>query len=182
MGTKMGFMVDSNRCIGCHSCSMACKSYNQLNPDIVWRTVYDIKEDVYGQPTRITMSLACNHCEEPACKKACPTNAYEKREDGIVIHHEERCIGCKMCVFACPYNVPQFDKEKKKVGKCHLCYERLDEGLSPACVSSCPTQAIYQIDLSSVGDEFEKSLPGFPDPKITKPSVRFIKPSIVKKL
>ncbi|AOM83615.1 4Fe-4S dicluster domain-containing protein [Salisediminibacterium beveridgei] len=179
---KMGFVVDSDRCIGCHSCSMACKNYNQLNPKISWRKVYDIQEDAYGEATRTTMSLACNHCDIPSCKEACPTNAYEKREDGIVIHHEDRCIGCEMCIYACPYNIPQFDQETKKVSKCHFCYERLEEGKQPACISSCPTQAIYYVDVDSFGLQTDRSLPGFPDYRITEPTTRFIKPFIVKKI
>ncbi|WML54438.1 4Fe-4S dicluster domain-containing protein [Neobacillus sp. PS3-12] len=181
MSKRMGFIVNSDKCIGCHSCEMACKNFNLLDPQIRWRKVYKIQEDAYGSPTRMSMSLACNHCEHPQCLKVCPVDAYTKREDGIVIHNDDICIGCKMCTKACPYQVPQYNVEKKIVQKCHMCYERQDQGLKPACVASCPVGAIDVVDLNELSDEgYEKELPGFPDPSITNPSVRFVKPSVVK--
>lgn len=183
MAKRMGFLVNSNKCIGCHSCEMACKNFNLLDPQIRWRKVYEIPEESFGTPTRMSMSLACNHCEKPECLRACPVKAYSKRDDGIVIHNEDRCIGCQMCVKACPYHVPQYNEEKKKVEKCHMCYERLDQGLKPACVGSCPTGAIDIIDLNEFDDENTvTALPGFPDPSITNPSVRFVTPNIVKRV
>lgn len=179
MKKRMGFVINSERCIGCNSCTMACKNFNRLDPDILWRKVYPIKEDVYGNSSRMHMSIACNHCENPQCQKVCPVNAYSKREDGIVIHNQDRCIGCKMCITACPYNVPQFNERKRKVEKCHMCYERLDQGLQPACVATCPVDAIEVVDLNSYDlSGTVADLPGFPDPKITNPSVRFIRPKV----
>jgi DMSO reductase iron-sulfur subunit len=180
MAKKLGFIVNSEKCIGCHSCEMACKNQNQLDPEIRWRKVYAIKEDSYGMPSRLYMSLSCNHCDSPQCLKACPVKAYTKREDGVVIHQHNRCIGCGMCIMACPYKVPQLNKHYKKVEKCHLCYSRLDNNEEPACVEECPAEAIDIIDLNNF-EQFGTAgeLPGFPDPNISKPSIRFIKPKIV---
>lgn len=74
---------------------MACKSFNQLEPDRFWRYVYPLDKDIYPHEERAFYSLACNHCEHPACVAACPVEAYTKREDGVVVHNPERCIGCK---------------------------------------------------------------------------------------
>jgi len=179
METRLGFIVDSNKCIGCNSCVMACKNFNKVDPDINWRKVHPLSEDAYTQSSRLSMSLACNHCANPQCLKACPVKAYTKREDGIVIQNHDRCIGCKMCIMACPYNVPQFNTQLKKVEKCHMCYERQDQGLKPGCVLTCPTGAIEVVDLNTYDlTGTVSSLPGFPNPKISNPSVRFIKPRI----
>lgn len=179
MGKRMGFIVNSEKCIGCHSCEMACKNYYQLDPDIRWRKVYPLRDDVYEKPSRMYMSLACNHCDSPQCLKVCPVNAYTKREDGIVIQRHERCIGCRMCVMACPYKVPQYNQRQKKAEKCHMCYQRQDNNEKPVCVKGCPLEAIEVVDLTNY-EEFGTAaeLPGFPDPQISKPSVRFIKPKI----
>jgi DMSO reductase iron-sulfur subunit len=179
MAKQIGFLVDTERCIGCHSCEMACKNEYQPEPKIRWRKVYPMKEDSFGIPERMFMSLACNHCEDPACLKACPVAAYTKREDGIVLHDRNRCIGCRMCMLACPYQVPQYSQEEKKVQKCHLCAERIDKGQEPACVSGCPMEAISVIDTGNFSNPGAvKTLPGFPDITVTKPATRFIRPSI----
>ncbi|MFZ5627020.1 MAG: 4Fe-4S dicluster domain-containing protein [Bacillota bacterium] len=179
MAKKLGFLVDSERCIGCHACEMACKNEYQLDPSIRWRKVYPLKEEGFPLPERNFMSLACNHCEHPECARVCPVKAYTKREDGIVIQNHDRCIGCKMCIMACPYGVPQFNERYKKVEKCHMCARRQDQGEKPACVAGCPMEALSVIDLNSFNRYGTvKSLPGFPDPSITKPATRFVKPTI----
>lgn len=179
MAKQLGFLVDSERCIGCHSCEMACKNYYQIHPALRWRKVYPLKEEEYTMPERNFMSLACNHCAKPECLRVCPVGAYTKREDGVVIQNPERCIGCRLCTMACPYQVPQFNPDVKKVEKCNMCFQLIDKGETPACVAGCPMEAISVIDLESF-DHFGtvKSQPGFPDPSITQPSVRFIQPSM----
>lgn len=179
MAKQLGFLVNSAMCIGCHSCEMACKNYNRLDPEIRWRKVYPVREDLFGAPARMFISLACNHCADPQCLKVCPVRAYSKREDGIVMHNRERCIGCRMCVMACPYSVPQYNKLRKKVEKCQLCFERLDNGQKPACVEGCPLEAIEVVDIDSFGRiDARSEYPGFPDPGISRPAVRFVKPRI----
>lgn len=179
MAKQLGFLVDTERCIGCHSCEMACKNEYQTEAKLRWRKVYPLKETAFGHPERNFMSLACNHCEEPACLKACPVIAYTKRPDGIVIHDADKCIGCRMCMLACPYSVPQYSEKQRKVQKCHMCAEKQDKGLKPACVTGCPMEALHVIDSSALDDPGSvKTLPGFPDISNTKPTTRFIKPII----
>lgn len=179
MAKKLGFLVNCDRCIGCHSCEMACKNEYQHEPYIRWRKVYPLQEDAFGGPAREFASMACNHCEDPACLKACPVRAYTKREDGVVIHDQQRCIGCRMCMLACPYKVPEFNERAKKVEKCHMCAARLDRGEKPACVAGCPMEAISVIDLNAdTGRQASRKLTGFPDVSITNPTTRFIKPTV----
>lgn len=87
--------------------------------------------------------MSCMHCGTPACKEVCPTNAISKRaEDGLVLVNPDLCIGCKMCLMACPFGIPQFGKNGK-MQKCNFCLERLEEGLLPACVNVCPARALH---------------------------------------
>lgn len=175
----MGFRVDIERCFGCHACEMACKNEYQLEPKIRWRKLYPINESSYSLPERNHMSLACNHCEKAECVRVCPVKAYSKREDGIVIHNQKRCIGCKMCMMACPYEVPQYNERLKKAEKCNMCAEKLDKGEQAACVAACPAEALSIIDLESDYQyDLVSELPGYPNPVITKPTTRFVKPRI----
>lgn len=176
MSKKMGFVVNIQRCIGCHACEMSCKNYYQLHPKVRRRAVYELDEQITESASRVYLSAACNHCDEPACKEACPVGAYSKRADGIVLHDENRCIGCQMCVIACPYHVPQYNPEKKKVDKCHMCYDLQDNNELPVCVANCPMEAIELVDLSTEQKGTVKEIEGFADPTITKPNIRFIKP------
>lgn len=179
MAKQLAFLVDTEKCIGCHSCEMACKNNYQLHPKVRWRKVYSLAESVFGAPERNFMSLACNHCEDPACLKACPVIAYTKREDGIVMHNQQRCIGCRVCQMACPYGVPQYNEEVKKVEKCSFCSQKIDKNQMPACVTGCPMEALSVIDSNQgVSGGAVRELPGYPDPNITKPTTRFIKPVI----
>lgn len=179
MSPKKAFLVNSDRCIGCHACELACKNEYQLEPAVRWRKVYPFNRQGYGIQARTFASLACNHCENPACLKACPVTAYTKRPDGIVLHDQKRCIGCKMCVMACPYKVPQYNAKLQKVEKCHMCAQRQDEGKPPACVQGCPMEALSVIDLDSdEGKFYPDDVPGFPDIHITRPTTRFVRPKV----
>lgn len=136
MAKQYGFLIDIKRCYGCKTCSMACKSENQTPPGVLWRRVRDYETDSPNSEGFISMS--CNHCDDPQCMKVCPADTYHKRADGIVVQDHEKCIGCRMCIMACPYNAPVFDPQEGKTSKCNMCAERLDEGLPPRCVASCP--------------------------------------------
>ena len=142
-GTQYRFTFDMNSCIGCHSCEVACAEQNDLPVEIALRRVGVVENaDPYPETRRFHISMACNHCLDPACLSGCPTNAYEKLSSGIVDHHADDCIGCGYCSWNCPYDVPVMHPTKKIVTKCDMCKSRLEAGGTSACVDACPTHAI----------------------------------------
>ncbi|MDO8836602.1 MAG: 4Fe-4S dicluster domain-containing protein [Vicinamibacterales bacterium] len=137
-----GFVLDLHRCVGCSACVIACRIENGRAYAAAWRRVLPLNlARRPGGPT-YSLSVACHHCDDPACLRGCPASAYEKRADGVVLHHDDRCIGCRYCEMSCPFGAPQFDADRGVVSKCHLCAPRLDAGLEPACVTACPTGAL----------------------------------------
>lgn len=174
---RLAFQINMERCVGCNACTISCKSFYNLDPSINRRFVRETDEMLTGTAKRCYISTACNHCDEPACAKACPTAAYTKLENGVVKHNQDRCIGCKMCATACPYGVPQFDPVKKKMDKCSMCIDRIEVGEEPICVASCPMEAIKIVDLNEVEESSVVSdVSGFVNSKITGSSTRFILP------
>jgi DMSO reductase iron-sulfur subunit len=174
MKKQLGFYVDAKRCIGCFTCAMACKNQYHQENGVVWRQVYALKTEIYPHHERAFYSLACNHCEHPTCLEVCPVNAYAKREDGIVVHDQEKCIGCGNCIRSCPYGAPRYNPALKKAEKCSLCWQRIDAGLAPACVQSCPTSALSLIDLSTFDEPNAVQYPpGYPRMEKLNPSTRF---------
>ncbi|MFV0423620.1 4Fe-4S dicluster domain-containing protein [Oleidesulfovibrio sp.] len=182
MKKQYAFLVDAERCIGCFTCAMACRNYYHQVKGVIWRHVYPLGEDIYPHRERAFFSLACNHCENPACLNVCPARAYTKREeDGVVIHHPERCIGCGNCIRSCPYGAPKYNPEERRAEKCSLCHERLDAGLKPACVQSCPVDALKLVDLAELDEPNAVQYPaGFPRHPDVNPSTRFILPRMPK--
>ena len=141
-------VVDHTRCIGCHACSTACKSENEV-PLSVHRTYVKYAETgVFPQVRRAFQVTRCNQCAEPPCVEACPTAAMHARADGIVDFDKSVCIGCKACMAACPYDAIFINPEDRSAEKCNLCAHRIDVGLEPACVVVCPTEAILVGDLN----------------------------------
>ncbi len=140
--SRAGFVLDLHRCVGCNACVLACRIENGRVRDAAWRRVLPLNlARRPGGPT-YSLSVACHHCDAPACLTGCPANAYEQRADGIVIHHEDRCIGCRYCEMTCPFGTPQYDAERGVMSKCHFCAPRVDAGREPACVAACPTGAL----------------------------------------
>lgn len=142
-----GFVIDNTRCIGCHACSTACKSENEvpLGVDRTW--VKYVEHGAYPDVTRTFQVTRCNHCENPPCVRICPVTAMYQRDDGIVEFDKDVCIGCKACMQACPYDAIHIDPDTHTAAKCHYCAHRIDVGLEPACAVVCPTEAIVAGDL-----------------------------------
>jgi formate dehydrogenase iron-sulfur subunit len=150
-----GMLIDLTRCVGCNACALACKASNHLpNDDVVPQA---LDSDAYtfidsrqvsgaeGQTEQRYIKRQCMHCLNPACVAACPAAAMYKSETGAVVYRPERCLGCRYCQMACPFEVPSFEWGNgltPVIGKCWLCYERPQEGHRPACIEACPTGAL----------------------------------------
>ncbi len=171
------FHFTADNCIGCHACEAACSEKNDLPPHLSFRSVGYVEGGTYPDYTRINISMACNHCDDPVCLKGCPTRAYTKHpEYGAVIQDPDICFGCGYCTWVCPYNAPQLDPVAGQVEKCNMCVDRLEVGLKPACVSACVGNALDFGVVENMPDRREATdtrIPGFPDPNITKANIRF---------
>lgn len=155
---RKGFLVDTSRCIGCRSCQVACKQWNKLDADKTvnkgtFENPRDLTPALYNRIKFVESSEGesvswqffnerCMHCGEAGCMKVCPSpGALYRTKDGIVAFNKEKCISCKYCVSACPFNIPRYDSDEK-VSKCHLCLSRVDGGMAPACAKACPTETL----------------------------------------
>lgn len=183
---QYGWTIDLTKCVGCHACSVACKAENNTSPQISpltvrngkaigvnYRQVLYREAGNYPSVTLQFVTMSCNHCYNPACMAACPVGAITKRSaDGIVLIDYDKCIGCKYCVWACPYGAPQFNETTKKVEKCTLCVHRIDAGLKPACVTTCSGRAL-NFENFTQANSGQNAPAGFSDPTYTSPAVRF---------
>ena len=213
---QLGWLIDLDKCTGCDTCSIACKSENNTRPlespmpfkngrgvlpdHVSYRWVVKKESGVYPTPTLTFVTSACNHCEHPACYKACPVSDHEpsdpvgktglfnpgnaifkRAEDGIVLINQGVCIGCKNCTQSCPYGAPQFnsDPEIERVEKCTFCIHRLYDddgertGFLPACVTTCVGNALHLVENFDSSESGMKAPDGFADPALTKPAVKF---------
>lgn len=181
-GEQYRFGFDMGACIGCHSCEVACAEQNGLPAGTVWRRVGEVEGGDHPTTRRYHLSMACNHCLDPACLTGCPTGAYEKLDNGVVAHHADDCIGCQYCTWACPYSVPAFQPDRRIVTKCDMCQPRLAEGLAPACVGACPTHAITveKVDVAAWrADHAAADGPRLPSSDLTLSTTRLTLPADV---
>lgn len=175
--TRYAMVIDLKKCIGCHSCTLACKLENSTRPSVFWNRVEDIEEGKYPSVRRLFLPRTCMHCQNPPCVDVCPTGASYKRDDGIVFVEYDKCIGCKACMVACPYQARYYNGEDSvyflehitpneqvgylnhKIGtaeKCNFCVRRLEEGLEPACIHSCQAKARYFGNLDDPNSQVTK--------------------------
>jgi Fe-S-cluster-containing dehydrogenase component len=141
-------VLDQDACIGCHACTTACKSENEVPLGVSRTYVKSVETGTFPQVRRAFQVTRCNQCADAPCVAACPTLAMYRRDDGIVDFDKRICIGCKACIAACPYDAIFINPEDDSAEKCNLCAHRLEIGLEPACVTVCPTQAIMVGDLN----------------------------------
>ena len=203
---RYGMVIDLKRCSGCKTCSVVCKVANNIPNDIIWNRVltegcerFDSAEGTYPNLSRTYLPLACQHCENPACERVCPTGATYKDDKGRVEIDYDKCIGCRMCLAACPYTgVRSFNweepayyadfalgdadaakHEKHTVEKCIFCTRRVARGEQPACVADCIGRARHFGDLDDPNSEVSKLLASREYTQLhaefgTKPSVYYL--------
>lgn len=144
---RYGFVIDHRKCIGCHACTVACKSENEV-PLGTFRTwVKYIEQGEYPDTRRFFSVMRCNQCDDAPCITICPVTALFRRDNGIVDFNGDRCIGCKSCMQACPYDALYINPNTNTAEKCNYCAHRVEAQLEPACVIVCPVQAIISGDL-----------------------------------
>ena len=154
--TRWGMTIDLRRCVGCQTCTIACKQEHGLPAGTAWRFVADCEVGEYPDVRRLFLPMQCMHCAEPPCVPVCPTGASRQREDGIVWIHYDACVGCGYCVVACPYGARYLipagaSSPMGSAGvadKCTWCYQRISAGREPACVEICPVGARVFGDLA----------------------------------
>ena len=185
-GKKYGWVVDTRRCFGCHGCEVACKAENDVPlGKFIRQTIYHDMERKSGQVARIMVPMACQHCEDAPCIKACPCGAMHKGAGGSVLVNYDACSGHAACADACPYGAIYIDPVANQAIKCHNCTHRVDVGMEPACVSTCPSEALYFGDLNDpeskvsqirarIEEDAEATLDVLRPEKQTTPRMEFI--------
>lgn len=204
---RYAMVIDLKLCTGCHTCSVACKVENNLPNGIWWNRILTVGGESMDTPSGEYPNLRmqylpinCQHCENPACVKACPVGAtYKRAEDGVVIQNYDKCIGCRYCMIACPYaGVRSFNWKKPEyaidvamgdaavtphqynsVEKCTFCSHRLLQNLPPACIPACPNRARYFGDIDDPASDVSRALQGknhvrILEEKGTKPSIFYL--------
>lgn len=157
-GKKFGWFVDTRRCFGCHGCEVACKAENEVPlGNYIRQTFYkDVGE--FPKVARMFLPMACQHCEDAPCIKACPSDAISKGVGGSVLVDYDLCSGEGKCVDACPYGAIYLDPVSNQAIKCHNCHHRVEQDMDPACASTCPSDAIYFGDLNDPESKVSKAL------------------------
>jgi Fe-S-cluster-containing dehydrogenase component/formate-dependent nitrite reductase membrane component NrfD len=174
-----GFVIDNRKCIGCHACTVACKSEHQVPIGVDRTWVKYVEKGTFPHNRRLFTVMRCNHCDWAPCVTICPVTALYRRADGVVDFNNERCIGCKSCLQACPYDALYIDPDTNTAAKCNFCTHRLEIGLQPSCVVVCPEQAIIAGDMSDPDSEISQLLDRHPvqvrkPEKGTKPKLYYI--------
>ena len=190
MAKQLAFYFDASACADCKACQIACMDRADRGVDVKWRRVYQYEGGGWlPHPTQpgvmmpsnvftYSLSISCMHCENPICMEVCPAAAITKRDDGIVLIDEDKCIGCRYCEWACPYSAPQFNEDTGTMTKCTMCVDFIDEGQDPACVTACPSRALEIGELEELrakyGDLAEVA--PLPEAALTEPAL-VIQPS-----
>jgi Fe-S-cluster-containing dehydrogenase component/formate-dependent nitrite reductase membrane component NrfD len=174
-----GFLIDNRKCIGCHACTVACKSEHDVPIGVDRTWVKYIEKGEFPNTRRMFTVMRCNHCEFAPCVTICPVTALYTRDDGVVDFNNERCIGCKACMQACPYDALYINPESNTAAKCNFCTHRLEVGLEPSCVIVCPERAIVAGDIDDPVSEISRLINRFPvtvrkPEKSTKPKLYYI--------
>ena len=153
-----GFVIDNRKCIGCHACTVACKAEHDTPIGVNRTWVKYVEKGAFPNTSREFSVMRCNHCADAPCTTICPTTALYTRNDGIVDFDNRRCIGCKACIQACPYDAIHIDPDSGTAAKCNYCAHRVEVGLEPPCVNVCPTEAIISGDIEDATSKISNLL------------------------
>ena len=154
--TRLGFVLESDSCIGCHACTVACKSEHDVPIGVNRTWLKYVETGSFPNTGRSFTVMRCNHCDDAPCMKICPTSALHRTDNGVVDFDDNICIGCKACMNACPYDAIYINPDTNVANKCNFCNHRVEVGLEPACVVVCPTHAIVSGDLDDPNSEISK--------------------------
>jgi len=154
--TRLGFLLDSDSCIGCHACTVACKSEHDVPLGVNRTWVKYIETGTFPDVSRKFNVMRCNQCDDAPCMTICPTSALFRADNGVVDFQDDDCIGCKSCMNACPYDALYINPETNTAHKCNMCNHRLEVGLEPSCQIVCPTEAIKIGDLDDPTSEISR--------------------------
>jgi anaerobic dimethyl sulfoxide reductase subunit B (iron-sulfur subunit) len=185
MTKQMGFYINTALCTTCKACQIACQDKNNLPMAVRWRRVFQygggswIKDPANPglvQPVGVfaySVSIACNHCSNPACLAACPAAAISKDENGLVSIDQTKCVGCRYCEWACPYGTPQFDEARGVMTKCNGCADLVAQGQNPVCVDSCVMRALEFGEIGALRAKYgnTNAIEPLPTGAITDPSI-----------
>lgn len=173
--TKYAMCIDPNKCIGCNACRVACQMQWSLSPSVYFNRLEEHVEGEYPKLSSIFVPVQCQHCDKPPCEKVCPTKATYKREDGVVLIDADKCIKCKYCMAACPYNARVIN-EQGMPQKCSFCAEYVAKGEKPACVSTCMCGVRIFGDIDDPGSEISKYLASHKTVNIQGTSMYYVLP------
>ncbi len=177
--TQYAFFFDQNRCYNCHACVVACRDWNDIQPGPVkWLRMLQWEKGVWPTLRLNTLFATCYHCENPVCVDACEHHALFKEDKyGAVLLDEDLCEGDRNCWKACPYGAPQYEDDAPgtPMSKCTMCYDRLEKGELPICVTACPGRALDFGTLEEMEERYGdlKTLPDMPDGELVKPAIVF---------
>jgi anaerobic dimethyl sulfoxide reductase subunit B (iron-sulfur subunit) len=185
MAKQLAFHVDPSACIGCKACQIACQDKNDLPAQILWRRVFHYGGGNWVSDSSIpnlhrasniftySISVSCMHCQDPICVEVCPTQAMHKRDDGVVLIDDTKCVGCRYCEWACPYGAPHFNQVSGVMTKCNFCEDLLAQGENPACVDACPMRVIDFGELDELRQKYGDvdAIEPLPDSSYTHPSL-----------
>lgn len=177
---RYGLLIDSRKCTGCHACSIACSTYNELEPEVTYNRLEFVESGTYPNVKMDIVPIQCMHCDDAPCVKVCSTQAtFKQDEDGIVAFNPTKCTGCKACMAACPYDARALN-EARLAEKCRWCPEMLMQGKQPACSSTCMNEVRLFGDLDDPDSEISKKMAQFTTTQLlpeagTKPRIWYIK-------
>jgi anaerobic dimethyl sulfoxide reductase subunit B (iron-sulfur subunit) len=185
MAKQLAFYFDASACTACKACQIACQDKNDLPAAILWRRVLTYGGGSWGpDPTQKTMlipnnvfaytiSTACMHCEHALCTEVCPAAAITKRDDGVVLIDQDKCIGCRYCEWACPYGAPQFREDLGVITKCNFCEDLLAQGQKPACVDACVMRCLDFGELDELRAKYGvvNAIEPLPEAEISQPAL-----------